>query len=561
MAQEIELPDGTILEFPDGMSEADMLAQTRRYWASQSAQSNADAQTGQAMAMTPPRVEAQEAQGEVRSSRPSVGVAEDVLRALAAGTARGTAQLVGLPGTINDALDWPLERLGVMSDDPRFNSRLSGSSIEGALSAATGGATEYRGQTTPGEFAGTIGEFLPGAAGAGVRGLLMYGALPGATSELAGQVTEGTPLEPFARVAAPIATSLLTARSSGNVRPIFGTPERNALAQDAIAAGIRPTAGQVTGAPFLRRIEGTVEALPRQADEVTTAAMRSIGSNASRATPVALREARNRIGQAMDDALQGVSIRPDAGMAQAAENVAERYMEMAPAVAAVPRVRTIVNNIVEAATDPNAPTIDLSTLREWRTALGSMSTSADEATRTAAHALRRLIDDATDNALRAAGRDADLAQLAQARREWWNLLAVRDASTRAGAEAGDLSATQLNQSVIRAQGRDIYAEAAGTGLEDTTRAAAAMLRPLPTVEAGGIRRLPVSELTGASTAGGLGYLMAGWPGAAIGAGAGLLAPPAGQALMRSRQVQAALMDPGFQALTAARSVPGLLAGN
>lgn len=32
---EVELPDGTILEFPGGMSEADMLAATRRYWSQQ----------------------------------------------------------------------------------------------------------------------------------------------------------------------------------------------------------------------------------------------------------------------------------------------------------------------------------------------------------------------------------------------------------------------------------------------------------------------------------------------------------------------------------------------
>lgn len=102
-------------------------------------------------------------------------VLSDVARAVPAGLARGTAQLAGLPGTLDNLISAGLEKLGIMpsADDliaqgvpPDVAARvtgnpLSGQNIQGAMATASQGATEYRGQTLPGQIAGTVAEFVP----------------------------------------------------------------------------------------------------------------------------------------------------------------------------------------------------------------------------------------------------------------------------------------------------------------------------------------------------------------------------------------------------------------
>jgi hypothetical protein len=115
---------------------------------------------------------------------------------------------------------------------------LSGGSLTGAMSAATGGATDFRGNTRAGKFAGTIAEFLTGAAlfgGMNPGSLVKYGVAPGAASEAAGQATEGSSWEGPARLAGAILGGIgpdLIARGARAVVSPFGgaDPERLKLA-------------------------------------------------------------------------------------------------------------------------------------------------------------------------------------------------------------------------------------------------------------------------------------------------------------------------------------------
>lgn len=159
------------------------------------------------------RIAAQRAEGE------RIGAAiADIPAAGAAGLARGATGLLSLPQEA--------ERLGVMGGAlaaegaasllGRGVSPQAGQAREAAaevpsglerLSQATGGASEFRGDTTAGQFAGTIGEFLPGAAafgGMSPANLAQFGVAPAVASEAAGQATEGTNLEPFARIAGAV---------------------------------------------------------------------------------------------------------------------------------------------------------------------------------------------------------------------------------------------------------------------------------------------------------------------------------------------------------------------
>lgn len=226
---EVELPDGSIAEFPDGTPEGTIKTALMKH---------------------------------VQGSQPSVG--EDVAKSGASGFARGVADLAGLPGTIGDALKsggefalrkgYELATGAAPSPEggmvERFfagptseveaqmigggSNPLGGENLRAGLSALTGGATDYQPQTTAGEYARTAGEFAP-AAIAGPGGLLRKAAMtavPSAASETAGQLTEGTALEPWARAGGALAGGLATA---GRVNPTAvaakGAPTREALKQ------------------------------------------------------------------------------------------------------------------------------------------------------------------------------------------------------------------------------------------------------------------------------------------------------------------------------------------
>lgn len=161
----------------------------------------------------------------------------DVAAAGASGAARGVADLIGLPGTIGDAgrsgLEWMLRRgyQAVTGSEPspqggmveRFfagptpeveaqligggSSPIGGENLKAAMSAATGGATDFQPKTTAGEYARTVGEFLPGviAPGGVARKVVGNVLAPALASETAGQMTEGSALEPYARIVGALA--------------------------------------------------------------------------------------------------------------------------------------------------------------------------------------------------------------------------------------------------------------------------------------------------------------------------------------------------------------------
>ncbi|MQB09978.1 hypothetical protein DXT96_08950 [Agrobacterium sp. ICMP 6402] len=168
---------------------------------------------------------------------PSDGAAStawDAVKSGAAGAARGALDLVGLPGTIGDAMqsggEWAMRKgyelatgeppstdggfveriFAGPSEDTRkvmpFGGRspLSGEVLKEGAASITDGATDYQPKTTAGEYARTIGEFAPSAAAFG--GLRSAGTLagnliaPAVASETAGQLTQDTWAEPIARV-------------------------------------------------------------------------------------------------------------------------------------------------------------------------------------------------------------------------------------------------------------------------------------------------------------------------------------------------------------------------
>lgn len=545
---EIEAPDGTIVEFPAGTPDDVIIRVMRENF--------------------PAAPQAQAGEGGASGSwGPSVP--EDVAKSAGSGLLQGIAGIGDMPGALMNAysglLTGGLERAGIVS--PEFANQMQqgmigavpggGDAARKAIEFASMGGSEYQPQTTAGEYAQTAGEFVPGSllGGPTIGTALRYGVGAGLASEAAGQATEGTALEPFARAAAALAVPALTARAGR----FMAGDESADMANRLRESGVRGvTAGQARGSAGLMRAEGRLEPTAQQLDDYTRAIMGQIGSAAPKATPEALRKAGDAIVKQMDDAVAGVNLTPTIDQASEAARVAARYAERVPAGQLTPRVKGIANEIIKSSAAKKP--IDLSQLKEWRSDIGNLTVSPDAATREAAHMLRTMIDDMTDQALTAAGRTDDIAKLAQGREAYRNFIGIRDAASRAGAEAGTLSPQALNQSIIRSQGREAYATGRTTPMAELTRAGAAVLRPAPTVAAGGQRAIMGALPAGLASIGGAAAYGAGAGPLGLLAGglAGAAAPAVGQAAMRSGPMQAALRDPASIPAGIARLLPGLL---
>lgn len=113
----------------------------------------------------------------------------DAARSIPGGLAIGVAGIVGLAG---DAQEW-------ITGGQRSTSLPNSKQVGDFMAAPAGGM--YEPQTTAGKYAETIASFAPAAVFPGsVAARTARTVVPAVASEGAGQLTEGTPLEPYARV-------------------------------------------------------------------------------------------------------------------------------------------------------------------------------------------------------------------------------------------------------------------------------------------------------------------------------------------------------------------------
>lgn len=178
------------------------------------------------------------------------GMGEDVGRSLLSGLRSGVETTLGAFGDVADinsrAASWLAgkagvspETAGMIGDATRFlNPGMAfapkTSDIQEQVSTPAVGE-HYQPETTAGEYAQTIGEFAPAALlPGGVGRKAAMAVVPALTSETAGQATEGTAMEPWARAAGALAGGVA---SAGRVNPVAaaakGAPTREALKQTA----------------------------------------------------------------------------------------------------------------------------------------------------------------------------------------------------------------------------------------------------------------------------------------------------------------------------------------
>lgn len=493
-----------------------------------------------------------------------------LIRGGTAGVARGLADVPAVPANVAQlgakGVEW-----ATGMEEPSMVSRALASLPDTRDMLASvpviGPESEYVAPGRAGKFASTIGEFAGGAAGFSklmpngmgtTENMIRYGVIPGLASEGAGQLTEGTAAEPYARAGAGVVAALLSGPKPGAFPENTEAGKMANRLQDAGVPNV--TAGQARQSQPLMAAEGRLQATPQQIDDFTASIMRQLGSKKRLATPDALKGVQDDLVQQMDDAVHGVSIVPNQSNAAAALKVSDDYAARVPALQLNPRLRGIADEIKDAAA--SGKPVPLSQLKTWRSDIGSLTTSADDATRTSAHQLRALINDMTDTALTSAGRTDDIAKLAAARESYQNFVGIRDAASRAGAEGGTLSPQAVNQSVIRSQGRERYATGQTTPMSEFTRAGAAILRPAPTVAPGGVRSIAGAVPLAAASALGFGAVQAGMNPvvSALMAAGGALAPEIGKAAMRSNLVQQLMRNPATALTQPIPALPGLLSG-
>lgn len=527
---EVELPDGRILEFPEGTSQDEMRSAVQRLLGgTPPAAEQPVAETERTLGQT--IYENVIGSGEVDTPGERLG---EMIRGGTAAVARGMADVPAIPVNIAQLATAGVEKAFGMEEPSMVSRALEKLPDTREMFSAIpviGPESQYVAPGTAGEYISTTGEFAGGAGlSAGLRAMLRYGAAPGAASEAAGQATEGTEAEPYARTAAalltPIAAGVGGRQAQRVISPMAGqiSPARQQAVETLRREGVQPTAGQVVGgaAAESQLFREAATAVGRAKSEkalgdFTEAVMKRVGSSASRATPDALEEATSRIGKVFDDVVSGVDVIPTRDNLIKMNNSIKTYTQLAPKETAAPIFRNMQKALNEAAV--TGKPIPASVIKEWRSTVSKATTSEDGAMRNAAIDAIEALDDAINSALVAAKKPEAVANLREARGQYRNLLAIEKAAARSDVE-GILSPLQLRTALIQ-QGRRRYTQGKGD-LAPITRAAADVLRPLP--QSGTQPRLSANQM---------------FSGAAGGTGAGLGAVGLGMEPLTATAVGAA----------------------
>lgn len=452
---------------------------------------------------------------------------------------------MGLPGSLEwlgrAGINKAGEIAGVKGDlvSPK-NAFPSGSDVVGAYENNVGKL--YQPQTTAGEYARTIGEFAPGMLfpGAGVGARLVGNVVaPAVLSETAGQATKGTSAEPIARLVGGLAGGFVPGIGARVVSPNITPAEKLKAVATLDREGVRLSAGDRGANTAMRYAEDATQAIPfaggpgrafkqGQAEDFTAAALKRAGVNARLATPEVIDQAFVAIGRKFDDLANNTSISATSAPLKTIPQVSRRYTAETNALKRDPRVALIADEIDAAA-------------QAGRTIQGKQYSKLRSDLETAA---RETTDATTARAFRDISRALDYAversMNSRALREEWRatrgdyrkLLAIREASLRAGEKAADGIITPAAlASASKAQGRAGYARGKHP-YEDLAQAGVQVLTPLP--QSG---TAPRAMAQGLLTLGGAGAVGGGGGDAIMGGVGGLiLGALSGRALM-SRPVQ------------------------
>lgn len=363
----------------------------------------------------------------------------------------------------------------------------------------------YKPQNRAEKFIKTGAEFLPAAAGGEgniVKRLITQALIPGAASEAAGQYTEGTAAEPYARVAAALAAPVGLAGARRAVTPFPASAERLNMAKTLADEGVNLTAGQKTGSDKLRFMESELGGSAgqrfndQQAEQFTSAALKRAGIDAPRATPEVMDQAFGRIGKEFDDLAATTKVPLDATLQNDMLKVVTDYQAVAGTPA--PVVESMMNRAAEMAKGTGA--IEGEAYKNLRSEIGAFMRKADGPTKQALGDIQGALDDAVERHMPAEHVD----RWKEVRRQYKDILVLEQAvaGPGEGAAAGLISPSKLRQATV-GQNKRGYVRGKGD-FADLARAGEGTMKPLP--NSGTAGRLK-AQFGGASLSGIVGALL------------------------------------------------------
>lgn len=452
---EVELPDGSIAEFPDGTPDAVIEGVLKEQFAPKT-------------------------QGGVMDTVADVG------GQAVKGLAQGAAGLAAMPAHLGNWLGgWATKGIdAALGLEPRQMPQ--GWDTFGDLPGKVDAAIPIgEARTTPGRYANRVAQFAAGLPIGGPSGMAgkAIGAASGAVaSQAASDLTKGSALQPYAEFTAGLAGGLAPSALRRAVTPFPISPERQGLVNTLKSEGVDLTAGQKTGRKGIQYAESeigggaTANIMEKQGEQFTAAALKRAGTKSNRATPDVIDDTFNRIGGNMSALAQRNSLPTDPGLAQDVASIAQRYVSDVAQTARAPVVQSFANDAMNMAAQGATGT----QYQKLYSALRKRARDAgDPDVRTALNNLAEALDDSMERSL-AARNSPDLGKWRESRRQYRNLMVLEQASTAAGANAAEglISPSALRNATIQKQTRRNYARGKGD-FADLARAGEATMKPLP----------------------------------------------------------------------------------
>lgn len=443
--------------------------------------------------------------GAVKVEKPSSTA--DFFKSIPRGVVGGVgAGVEGFPNVAVPALG-PLSKISELMGGPSLTGGLPGKEkVRKAIEGVTG--EFHKPETRAGRFGETVGEFAGNPLGyagpGGVAGKVIGNVSAAVGSEAAGQAFAGGKGEQAARLVGGIAggsfPSILRM-----LNPSVVAPERQRALDVLKQEGIKPTVGQVTGSEAMRRAEGTLgtavgaagagrREVDRIADEFTAAVNRRMGAKATRATPEVIEETRDRLGDAFERTARDLKIRADQKYVDDISAWAQDLMKEALPNETTNRLIQQARNLAqgflagkpgEAAVMPGK---NYQAHTRHDTPLARAIDDPDPNVGYYATRLRSILDDALERTATGRGTQEGkgmrkaLAELREARRQWYNMLVISRAVSGPGegAAAGHISPQKLRQMLTSSEDRKIQYAAGRGDLTELSRAANEILTPIPT---------------------------------------------------------------------------------
>lgn len=482
---EVQLPDGSIAQFPDGMADSDIEAVLQQEFGG--AQVAPEAPVADQPVAAPPQ-------------------REGLFPQFASGMTEGAANFLSLPNTIE---------MGLRSIGPAVVNAVGGQAAYPESSMLPDMGSSFRNfanntgaMTAPTDDAGgrivrrvgqEIGSNILPMAGSASRAasvgqaLLRGGTELGLTSASglgAGIANEAFPDNPVAdMVGQALGFGVGAGLIEGGRRLITPnpiSPERLAVVKALQREGVDLTAGQATGSPRLKAMESelggdaALNFMDKQGEQFTSAALDRIGVSAPRATPEVLDNAYRTIGSEFDRLAANATVPVDVPLMDELQRTIDNYKNLLEGSAA-PAVDNYIDEIFDhaAKSPPGQPLLTGEQYQSLRSRIGAdMRRTTKPELAQALGDIQSSLDDAVERYLAVAAPD-DIPAWKDVRNQYRNFLVIEKAASGAGENTalGLISPAQLRSAAAQ-QSKRGYVRGQGD-FSELARNGVAAMTPLP----------------------------------------------------------------------------------